>query len=235
MEEAAQFLQDKKPDVLVLISPHTARLREEFAVLKGNRVAGDFGSFGFPGISVSMPSDPDAAAAVAAEARASGIHMQERGAAPLDHGALVPLYFLTQAGWHGRTIVVGFPFRAPLRQFESLGRLLVRISAARSERWALVASGDMSHRLKPGAPAGYDGRAQNFDDAIVSALSARDLASALNVDPSLRELAGEDVVESLAVAYGAAGAMQGSRVLSYESPFGVGYLVAILNDPDSLT
>jgi hypothetical protein len=27
---------------------------------------------------------------------------------PLDHGALVPLYYLREAGWNGKTVVIGF-------------------------------------------------------------------------------------------------------------------------------
>ena len=233
MKAAASFITTRSPDVVVIASPHTPRLKEEFVILKGDRLTGDFADFEFSDISVSVPSDQDAVSRLIAEANKSGIPVSVRYAASLDQGALVPLYFMKKAGWTGKTIVIGFPGRMPLRQFESLGRVIRTVAQTRQETWAFIASGDTSHRLAPGSPAGYDQKAHNFDDSIVLALREGRLADALDVDPELRKLASEDVVESLAIAYGTSGGMRGGRVLSYESPFGVGYLVAILCDPDS--
>jgi AmmeMemoRadiSam system protein A len=96
---------------------------------------------------------------------------------------------------------------------------------------AVVASGDMSHCLKPGAPAGYDPGAARFDAAFVAQLrhgATRGLAAAVSL---LRECAAEDVVESTLFALGASGwRADGREVLGYDGPFGVGYGVAVLFD-----
>ena len=102
---------------------------------------------------------------------------------------------------------------------------------AAPQRVLYVASGDLSHRLIPGAPAGYDPRGAEFDQAVVDTFGAGDWEALLSIDPGLVAAAGECGYRSLAVLSGvvaareAAGGTTHNRVLSYEGPFGVGYLV----------
>jgi aromatic ring-opening dioxygenase LigB subunit len=95
---------------------------------------------------------------------------------------------------------------------------------------AFVASGDLSHRLKPGAPAGFDPNARRFDEQVVVALRANAPEQIPRIDEGLRRLAGECGYRSMLVALGAASAFEPDcEVISYEAPFGVGYLVAQLS------
>ena len=92
---------------------------------------------------------------------------------------------------------------------------------------AFVASGDLSHRLKPGAPAGFAPNAYLFDEEVVAAIRAATPERITQIDPGLRRLAGECGYRSMLVAVGtAAEAEPAGEVLHYEAPFGVGYLVA---------
>jgi AmmeMemoRadiSam system protein A len=94
-------------------------------------------------------------------------------------------------------------------------------------RVAFIASGDLSHRLKPQAPAGYNPNAHVFDEQVVDALRSNDPQKIIDIDFNLRRLAGECGYRSLLVAIGASAELPLScEVLSYEAPFGVGYLVA---------
>jgi AmmeMemoRadiSam system protein A len=89
----------------------------------------------------------------------------------------------------------------------------------------------MSHRLIPGAPCGYDPRAAQFDTGFRACLDRGALREACTTDAALRELAAEDVVDSVAVAAAAVDyKSDGHRTLHYEGPFGVGYLEAVLFD-----
>jgi hypothetical protein len=50
------------------------------------------------------------------------------------------------------------------------------------------------------------------------------------VDSELRELAAEDVIDTLTIGVATSDfSATGGRFLSYEGPFGVGYLIAILH------
>jgi len=138
------------------------------------------------------------------------------------------LYFLTRSGWDGPTLVLGLNYPAEGGWSEA-GRG-IRVAAGNlGVRIAIVASGDMSHRLIPGAPAGYEPRARNFDEEFVRIVRDGRFASLEELDPALQELAAEDVVDStLIAAHAVQMKSDGHEVLSYEGPFGVGYCVAQL-------
>jgi AmmeMemoRadiSam system protein A len=95
------------------------------------------------------------------------------------------------------------------------------------KRVALIASGDLSHRLLPSAPAGYDPMGKVFDEKLVAALARLDAEEILKLDQELIERAGECGLRSIVILLGALdGLLVEAEVLSYEGPFGVGYLVA---------
>jgi AmmeMemoRadiSam system protein A len=111
-----------------------------------------------------------------------------------------------------------------------LGEAIAAAARRAGRRVALVASGDMSHRLQPGAPAGFHPRAKEFDCAFIECLRAGDYHKLLNFDSELQDLAAEDALDSTLVAASAVNwNAAGHEVLSYEGPFGVGYGVAILH------
>jgi AmmeMemoRadiSam system protein A len=96
---------------------------------------------------------------------------------------------------------------------------------------AFVASGDLSHRLKPEAPAGYNPSAHFFDEQVVDALTRNTPNQIVDIDQDLRRAAGECGYRSMLVALGLARTIPAAcEVLHYEAPFGVGYLVAQLTN-----
>lgn len=228
--EFARRLVEADPDRLLLVSPHSPRRPDACGIWAGKRLRGDLGAFRAPGAAVDLPHDPELADELGRSARARGVRTWDIPPAQLDHGAVVPLWFLQDAGWSGRTTIVSLPYPggADLRAFgAALGAALGRLGGSP----ALVASGDMSHRCLPGAPAGYHPRAAEFDREIVRRVDAGRLDQIDDVDPELRELAAEDVVDSSLVAAAALGFQpHGHEVLSYEHPFGVGYMVAVFHD-----
>ena len=94
--------------------------------------------------------------------------------------------------------------------------------------------GDLSHRLIVGGPYEFEPTAHLFDEQIVEAISSGDAGKALSVDPGLRERAGECGYRSIVIALGSVDEFpRDHQVLSYEGPFGVGYIVAILLDENA--
>jgi len=98
-------------------------------------------------------------------------------------------------------------------------------------RLAWVASGDMSHRLKENGPYGLHPSGPKFDREFIERLKKKDISGILNLPERLVEEAGECGLRSFCMLLGA---LEGAKVswkpeiLSYEGPFGVGYLVAKL-------
>lgn len=227
--EVGRRLVAAAPARLVLVSPHSPRQERAFGVWDGPRLRGDLGDFAAPRATVELPTDPELQDALAYAAAARGVALESIPSGPLDHGAVVPLWFLAEAGWQGPTTVLALPWPggAPL---DAMGHALAEALGNLGRPAALVASGDMSHRVLPGAPAGFHPRAKDFDEALVELVRAGRLAEAQAIDPVLRELAAEDAVDSLTVVAAAHGfAARGCEVFSYEHPFGVGYMVAVLH------
>ncbi len=226
--EASRRLLEQEPKRLVLVSPHAPRRGRAFAAY-APPLRGDLRRFGARALRVELDGDPDLHAALGRGLGKVGTRLEETRARELDHGALVPLRFLVEAGWRGPTTVLALsaPGGPEARR---LGRGLAAACAALGGGVALVASGDLSHCLPPGGPEGCDPRALEFDRRIHRLLEEGKLEDLDSIPGSLRALAREDVVEVLEVLRGvyAPHPVRG-RCLSYEHPFGVGYLVALLD------
>jgi len=230
MREAARSVVASGAQLLVLISPHTPRHHHAYGGIFAPTLQGCFSAFGYPDLKCSFPQDPEVLDALTHCGKHRGIKVSAVEMDGLDHGALVPLWFLQEAGYKGSVTILGLPWEADAETHIQFGSILSE-AVGEIGPWALVASGDMSHALKPGGPAGFDPHAWKFDEAVVACVQENRLGDLSTLDPILRERAAEDVVDSLEVALGAMdGDTAGHRFLSYEGPFGVGYLVAILRE-----
>jgi len=226
----AQLLAASNARRLLLVSPHAPRHRDAFGVSCGPRLEGDLGEFYASRVSIDVPADEELAAALTDEAQHEGIDCWRFSGATLDHGSVVPLSFLCEAGWQGPTAVASLPWSPPPDQLDAFGRAIARTLERLQGPTALVASGDMSHRVLPGAPAGFHPRAAAFDERVREFVAAGALDDLPRLDPHWRDQVAEDVVDSAAVVIAALPAQRcGTRVLSYEHPFGVGYLVAVFH------
>lgn len=229
MAEAARRVVKDAPETVVLISPHSPRRRGMFAIWDGTRVSGSLSQFGAPAAAVDLPVDKTLAGMIACEAEARGVTIWRLNDAALDHGVVVPLWHLADAGWRGPVVLFGLNYPGEPGLTE-LGEAIRAAAQNAGRRVAVVASGDMSHRLQPGAPAGFHPRAKDFDGAFIECLRAGDYRKLRHLDPDLRDLAAEDAVDSTLVAAAAVNwDAAGHEVLNYEEPFGVGYGVAILH------
>lgn len=228
----AKRLVASAPQRLFLISPHSPRHRKEFGIWPGPNLTGDLAAFGFAKLQVEVPFDRNAASTLQECFADLGLGLRPIASDRLDHGASVPLWFLAEAGWNGPTTVLSLPESWDV-DLEAAGRGL-GAAAARLGPVAVVASGDMSHRLAPGAPAGFHPEAQAFDQALETLVIEDQLHRIGDMDPRLRDLAAEDAADSVQmVAAAHEFRCRGREVLSYEHPFGVGYLVAVFWDSKS--
>ena len=233
MAAAARRVVMAAPETIVLISPHSPRRRGMFAIWADGRITGLLARFGAPESAVDLPNDETFAGTIAEEAKSRNIQIWWLRDNDLDHGATVPLWHLANAGWHGPTVLIGLNYPGE-PGLTGLGEAIAAAARRAGRRVAVVASGDMSHRLQPGAPAGFHPRAKEFDRKFIECLRAGDYRQLTRLDHELQELAAEDAVDSTIVAASAVNwSADGHEVLSYEGPFGVGYGVAILHQAGS--
>ncbi len=234
MREWAKAAAATNPEMLVFISPHSCFLRGAMGYQGGKELSGSFAAFGAPQVSFRVANDLDFAAAVAEEAAKNGIEVTEvvsgkRGpyhTNGLDHGVMVPLYYLKEAGVEASLVVFGISL-LPFEELFRFGEVLERVAARSPRRVGIIASGDLSHCLIPGAPAGYNPEGKVFDETIREALEKMDVERILTLPEDLIEKAGECGLRPIIILLGALSRYEvTSRIYSYEGPFGVGYLVA---------
>jgi aromatic ring-opening dioxygenase LigB subunit len=209
-------------DTIVVISPHTHGYGDAFTVKTAETLRGDFSDFGCPTVGRVIPCDRELADALLEEAQAEeGLVLESVDDAGLDHGILVPLTFLAPQQLVSLSVVSSY------EAHKALGMLVRRCADALQRHVLFLASGDLSHRLIPSAPAGFDPRGTVFDMSVVELLERGDFAGLSTLDRGLVAAAGECGLRSL-IALGAflgEDAKTNPQVLSYEGPYGVGYLV----------
>lgn len=228
MQKLAGDLAAAKPDMALIISPHGQWQYDAMGAFTGPASQGDMLNWGskIPGISLS--NDTYFVKSLVKECEKAKIPVNSLGSRDylLDHGVMVPLHFLLPS-------IKGVPlvpltFSAlPLSTHLDFGRVLHKVASSLNKRAAIIASGDLSHRLIPGAPAGYDPKGKEFDEHIVRASAKMDIKSILDMNDEFIERAGECGLRSIVILMGALQAQKVKpEILSYEGPFGVGYLVA---------
>jgi len=142
-----------------------------------------------------------------------------------DWGFNVPLYFLAE-DFKGKVKTFLIGLETPEFYFSEGKKLRGELFSA--EKLALIASGDLSHCLKEGGPYGFHPDGPKFDKALIDALKKKDIKTIFKLDDLYPE-AGECGLRSFCFLLGileASGIKWQPEVLSYEGPFGVGYLVA---------
>ena len=213
---------------LVLISPHAPLDPDAFVGYGGPRLHGDFSRFGAPDTQVESRFAQQLFEQIQQAANDDDLDLFSIHETSLDHGTSVPLYFLDRNGWEGSVVALGYSFRS-MRDHLRFGECIRQAADVIGEPIALIASGDLSHRLKPDAPAGYHPYAYRFDEQVVQAIESNQSQQIIDIDPQLRKLAGECGYRSIMIALGATQPLrQNNELLHYEAPFGVGYMVAQL-------
>lgn len=229
MAEFTRRLIASEAQTVILISPHAPLELDSFVAYEGQEVLGDFANFQAPDTRFKAEVDNQLLTAICKVAQQEQYQVNRLVGNRLDHGTAVPLYFLLRNGWRGKVVALGYSFLSNEDHLR-FGNC-IRMAVEEVDRTvAFVASGDLSHRLKPEAPAGYNPSAYIFDETVVDALRSNDPEKIVEIDPNLRKLAGECGYRSMLVAIGATRQLKCTcEVISYEAPFGVGYLVAQLS------
>ena len=225
MEQLERKFNQADIDTIIIISPHAESRSFAMTIFAPPEFSADFGNFEAPNVKLKFPSDKSLALNLASECQAADILIEvEAGQISLDHGAMVPLYYLTKnTGRSIKLIEIAFSSLPPADHIE-FGRVIGEVVNGEKDRIALIASGDMSHRIFDEHYCQYG---KKFDRDIVDLIKNHRLSEIINIDEDLVDLAGECGYRSLLILAGALNEKHYQpELLSYEAPFGVGYLVA---------
>jgi AmmeMemoRadiSam system protein A/AmmeMemoRadiSam system protein B len=230
MEELTRRVIECGAITIVLVSPHAPLDAKAFVAYQTPLLHGDFADFRAPAATVEFPLDGELLQAIKTAAADEDYAVTPIKGQNLDHGSAVPLYFLQRNGWSGSVVGLGYSFLSN-EDHLNFGACIRQAVDRVGRSVAFIASGDLSHRLKPSAPAGYNHTAYLFDAQVVEALHDNAAGRIIDIDQDLRRRAGECGYRSMLVVLGATRELPGAaEVLHYEAPFGVGYLVAQLTN-----
>ncbi len=223
--EAAKLAATSKPDTIVVISPHTVMYADYFHISPGTGARGDFGQFYAPESVVKVQYDEELVREICGLAEEVDFLMGTEGEKDknLDHGTMIPLYFINQYYKDYKLIRIGGS-GLPLTDHYKAGWIIAQAAAHLGRRTVIVASGDMSHKLKEDGPYGFSAQGPEYDKRIMEIMGEARFGELLEFTEVFCSKAGECGHRSFVMM---AGAMDGMAVkpvrLSYEGPFGVGY------------
>lgn len=229
LEKLGEKLQRKNLDTLLIISPHLPLNPKKISIFANENFRGDLKKFRDFRSQFSYPGNPKLAKKLNKKLKEEGFPSKEKDLKKLDHGSLVPLYFLTQRKEKESINLIPIAFcDVNLKKHFKAGELVGKILKKSEVKIGVCASGDLSHRLKKGAPAGYSPKGEKFDKKLVKLLKEKKIEKIINLDEKLVQKAGECGLRSIVILLGILEAQTtwSPQVLSYQGPFGVGYLTA---------
>ena len=234
-DRVARSVADIAPDTIVIISPHSVMYSDYFHISPGDGASGSFARFGAPEVRFEERYDTEFVSELEKifedEGFPAGTHGQlDRD---LDHGTMVPLYFIRKYYRGGKLIRIGLS-GLPLKVHYKLGTYIRRAADKLGRNTVIVASGDLSHKLKEDGPYGFDPAGPVYDEKIMEAAAKADFRGMLEFDEDLLDNAAECGHRSFVIMAGAFdGVAVKSEVLSHQDVTGVGYGVCIFEPGES--
>ena len=227
LQICAKEIAAAQPETIVIVSPHAPMYSDYFHISSGSRAVGDFSRFHAPSVRFDLPYDASYTSRLSAIAETEDFPAGTLGVdGPLDHGTMIPLYFINQLYTGYKLVRIGFSGLAPITHYR-FGELIAQAAKELDRSTVFIASGDLSHKLKEDGPYGFAKEGPLFDKRVTDALATGDFDSFLGYAPAFCEDAAECGMRSLQILAGVVGEWPAtSELLSYEGPFGVGYAVA---------
>jgi AmmeMemoRadiSam system protein A len=238
MEYIAEDVRQKRPDTIIVITPHGPVFRDAIAVSYGSLLRGTLERFSAANIYVSKNNNKVLVDEIVNRAGLRSIvtakvddlttkqYDLEEG---LDHGTIVPLYFVDKKYKAYDLIHITYGMLS-CEDLYSFGKAIQEAVVRKNFNVSVIASGDLSHRLSEDGPYGFHSSGPAFDDKLLDLIRNKDYKSIVRFDRKESEPAEECGLRSLDILLGCLDGIENyPEVLSYQKPFGVGYGVAVFN------
>lgn len=232
-KKVASMIAHKKPETIVLITPHGNVYSDYINVSPGSGATGSLAQFGAPK-KYKVDYDEEFVHALEGICQKEGFPSGTLGEKEksLDHGTLVPLYFINQEYNDYKLVRISASGLSKNDHYQ-MGIYLKQVSESLNRPTIIVASGDLSHKLKYDGPYGFAKEGPILDEQICNSLQTGNFDELLLIDEELRSVGAECGLPGLLVL---AGSFDRTSVipnfLSYEDTFGVGYATAAFEPTD---
>ena len=223
--EVADEIAKIKPETIIISSPHATMYSDYFHISPGRKASGSFASFGASQVKFAEEYDSELVDTISRIASAEAFPAGTLGEREkeLDHGTMVPLFFIRKKYSNFKIVRIGLS-GFPLTDHYRLGQMINEAVEKTGRRAVYVASGDLSHKLQDYGPYGFSPEGPEYDKRIMDVCSKGAFGEMFNFDENFCDKAAECGHRSFVMM---AGALDGKeleiRELSHEDVTGVGY------------
>ncbi|MBQ5804723.1 MAG: AmmeMemoRadiSam system protein A [Erysipelotrichaceae bacterium] len=224
-ERVADEVTALKPDTIIVSSPHSIMYADYFHISPGEKANGSFERFAAGNVSFEETYDSGLRDRICEYADEDGFPAGTLGERDpkLDHGTMVPLYFIRQKYKDGKIIRIGLS-GLPLSDHYRLGMYIARAVDKLGRRAVFIASGDLSHKLQDYGPYGFAKEGPEYDARIMDVCSRAAFGELFDFDEVFCEKAAECGHRSFVMMAGAFDSLSvRAEALSHEDVTGVGY------------
>jgi len=209
-----------RPQIIIIISPHSGLFANSFTLNAHTDFVSNFEEFGDFSTQKQWPGAPSLAAQINDLCQRKDIPLQMVSEQKLDHGAAVPLFYLTEHLKDVKILPIGYSKLNAVSHFHFGGALKEIIMSAK-ERIAVIATGDLTHGLPKSKTV-----KETFDAKLIHCLRHKIFGNLMELDGSyLQTKANECGFRSILILLGVMKEIDYSfKDYVYEHPFGVGYL-----------
>ena len=224
-EKVADEIAALKPQTIIISSPHSISYSDYFHISPGAKALGSFAEFRAPEVKFELEYDQELVNLIAQKAEDKGFPAGTLGEkkTELDHGTMVPLWFITKKYRDFKLVRTGLSGFDLLKHYE-YGMMIRDAVEDLNRRVVYVASGDLSHKLQEYGPYGFAEEGPVYDERIMDVCSGARFGELFDFDENFCEKAAECGHKSFVIM---AGALDGvaieAKQYSHEDVTGVGY------------
>ncbi|MEI6529200.1 MAG: class III extradiol dioxygenase subunit B-like domain-containing protein [Candidatus Falkowbacteria bacterium] len=225
-KQIGESLKELELDTLVIISPHGLSQDDAFTLNVSPEMSINLQDFGFIPPKTVLSGDSLLADQIKTGLK-SASPLQLISEPILDYGSAIPAYLFKNIIGDFKIIVITPAENLSLEDHLNFGKLLQEIIKSSDKKIAVLASSDLSHRLKRKSPGGYSPKGAKFDNKLIEYLSEPTTAvtNILKMDSKLIKDAGECGLKPILILLGILdGTPSKARIFSYQTDFGIGYL-----------
>lgn len=231
-QEAADEIRKMDPDTIVIVSPHAPSYLDYIQLTAPATSKGSMAQFRDPYDTFVIHNDLELVDEMEKLAKAEGFPMgtlgQQNG--DLDHGTMVPLYFISDLLDKKKVIRMGIGGLSNLDHYHA-GQILAKAANNLGRKVAVIASGDLSHCQKADSSYGYKACGPAYDKEIMEIMGDGDFLKLVEMP---EKVADEAMVCGHKPFCVMAGSFDGykpdSKALAHSAEFGVGYGIATYTD-----
>lgn len=222
--QVAKEIGKLKPDTIIVSSPHAPLYRDYFYLPNKEEAIGSFSNFGAPSVKINQKYDVELIKEIEKISNEKDFPCGRLDSNDtLDHGTMVPLYFINKYLTNYKLVVIGLS-DISLEANYDMGKIIIEAVNNLNKKVVYVASGDLSHKLKEYGPYGFIKEGPIYDKRIMDVMSNAKFEELLKFDLDFLDKAAECGHRSFIMM---SGFLNNTKVTpkcySHEDVTGVGY------------